>query len=215
MSYAEINRVWADYDVRRSGVMGMVVHFSFVIRGAVPSRDTFTLMGWFIYTSGRPVQGAHSDFMDASGNACLGEDLTVPYAASQFDDFEIFFPYDALGVRYKGEHTLAMNMGIFANGNIVLRRERIFSFIYTAGESAPAIPETSGPDRPYQGSPDSPVYYALFDIPRNASQDVSRESLLAECNKYRNQVNNPDIERRQTAERMLALVSQARREMLK
>lgn len=216
MAYAEIGRVWADFDVVRSGMQGMVVHFSLTIRDSVPSRDTFSIVGWIVHTNGTPVRGAHEDYTDVRGNACLGEDFTVPYQDTQYDDFDIFFPYDALGVTSSGKHTLAMNLGIFANGNIILRRERILSFLYTIEEPVHSIPEKSGPDRPSRPTnSDSPDYYALFNIPHNASQEVIRKTLLAEYNKYRNQVNNPDIERRQNAERMLALVSQARRELLK
>ncbi|MDI9485950.1 MAG: J domain-containing protein [Bacillota bacterium] len=218
MAYAELGGVRAEYDVVRSGVKGMVVHFSFIIRGARPGSDQFTIMGWFIHNnSGRPVPGVLADFSDARGNACIGEDFTVPYQDSQYDDFDIFMPYDALGIRSAGTHTLAMNMGIFANGTIVLRRERVLSFVYTIDEPLEAIPETSGPSRTYNEAPsqDGPDYFALFNIPRNASQETIRKTLLAEYNKYRNQVNNPDIERRQTAERMLALISQARRDLLK
>jgi len=48
LAYAELGGVRAEYDVVRSGVKGMVVHFSFIIRGARPGSDQFTIMGWFI-----------------------------------------------------------------------------------------------------------------------------------------------------------------------
>jgi len=214
---ARLHRVWADYDVVRSGQKGMVIHFNFVIGGAIPNSQVFTLMGWFIFNDGRPVPGVLEEYADARGNACIGEDFTVPYAASQYDDFDIFLPYDALGISSPGRHTLCMNMGIFADGRIIMRRERVLSFLFTVEDPAVPIPENTGPSRPHRdsGSSDRMDYYTLFNIPRGASQEVIRRILLEEYNKYRNQLNNPDIERRQNAERMLALISQARRELLK
>lgn len=58
-------------------------------------------------------------------------------------------------------------------------------------------------------------YYSILGLPHDASQDEIKDKISEEFKKWRTRVNSPDLKKRYEAEQMMAIISKAKRKLIK
>lgn len=227
MTTARIHRVWGRHDAVAGGRRGLAIHCSVSIRDYHPSTFSpqVTIIYWFYYANGTPIQGALRDYTDAKGFACVSEDFTPPYVNSQNDDFTVFMPYEGFRLGLRQVPNGYCNVGVYLGQQLLDRQKAVLTFPLPVSSRqrspeerprprpspgpSPRRPEASPRPR-QQRSRDSSIWGQL-EIPESASNERKKRMLMEKYNTYRARVNHPDLEKRQEAERMLELISRANR----
>lgn len=91
---AIIQDVWVDYDQTRFQKLGMVIHVKFNITGMKSREGRAT--AYFSYRSGEDLKDTNGEFNTTAGTVSAGESFTPGYDVTQYDNLEIFMPYDEL-----------------------------------------------------------------------------------------------------------------------
>ena len=223
MTTARIHRVWGRHDAVVGGRRGLEIHCSVTIMNYQPSLSSpnVTIIYWFYYANGAPIQGALYDYTDARGFACVSQDFRPPYANSQNDDFTVFMPYEAFKLGLRQVPNGYCNVGVYVGNQLIDRQKAVLTFpLPVSGRQhspeerprprpspSPRRPEAS--PRPRQQQARDGGIWDQLGIPGSASKERKKRMLMEKYNTYRARVNHPDLEKRQEAERMLELISRA------
>ncbi|HON41583.1 MAG TPA: J domain-containing protein [Bacillota bacterium] len=236
MAKGAIHRVWADYDATYGGRRGIMIHASMAVteRRSAQSEQVL-LIYWFYYTDGKPVPGASGEFTDSGGNACVYEGVDTPYPSTEYDDFSVFVPYEALSHQGSGSFSAYANAALFEGNSVIAWAPRVLSFTLTIrdvhgpqphGQPRPkSTPKTTtattpntggsgGGGRSFDSQTPAQRYRQMFGIPPGASPAQIKQILDREYQKYRARVNSPDLSARQEADRMIMEIGKARRVLL-
>jgi hypothetical protein len=91
---AIIQDIHVDYDQTRFEKKGMVIHVKFSISGMknVECRAT----AYFSQRTGEPLQDKNGAYTTTDGQVSVGESFTPGYDVTQYDDLQLFMPYDEL-----------------------------------------------------------------------------------------------------------------------
>ncbi len=93
-SSARINDIWVDYDVVQLGLDGMLIHVSFEIDGL---ENVPCAIGAYFYTeAGERLNDQNGEYASEGNQVIAYQNFTPVYPSAQFDDFELFLPYDEL-----------------------------------------------------------------------------------------------------------------------
>lgn len=91
---AKIQNIYVDYDQTRFEKKGMVIHINFNITGMhnVECRAT----AYFAQRAGKALQDTNDEYNTIDGQVSTGESFTPGYEITQYDDLQLFMPYDEL-----------------------------------------------------------------------------------------------------------------------
>ncbi len=206
MAKGAIHRVWADYDATYGGRRGIMIHASMAVteRRSAQSEQVL-LIYWFYYTDGKPVPGASGEFTDSGGNACVYEGVDTPYPSTEYDDFSVFVPYEALSHQGSGSFSAYANAALFEGNSVIAWAPRVLSFTLTIQDVHEHEKRSQTPAQRYR---------QMFGIPPGASPAQIKQILDREYQKYRARVNSPDLSARQEADRMIVEIGKARQALL-
>lgn len=91
---ATIQDIWVTYDQTRFQKVGMVIHVKFSVSGMKDRESRAT--AYFRQRTGEPLLDQNGAFNTTDGKVSAGESFTPGYEVTQYDNLEIFMPYDEL-----------------------------------------------------------------------------------------------------------------------
>lgn len=91
---ASIQDVHVDYDVTRFEKKGMVIHVKFSITGMKNQEGRAT--AYFARQDGEALKDKNGQYNTTDGQVSTGESFTPGYEVTQYDNLELFIPYDEL-----------------------------------------------------------------------------------------------------------------------
>ena len=107
---ATIQDVRVEYDQTRFEKLGMVIHVSFNVTGMQEREGRVT--AYFAQRSGETLQDKNGEYNTVDGQVSAGASFTPGYAVTQYDDLEIFMPYDELELG-AGDYALKFHVEIW------------------------------------------------------------------------------------------------------
>lgn len=93
-SAGRINNIWVDYDVVQLGRTGLLIHVEFQVDGL---ENVPCAIGAYFYTeAGERLNDQNGEYASEGNQVISYQNFTPVYPSAQFDDFELFLPYDEL-----------------------------------------------------------------------------------------------------------------------
>ncbi len=107
---AKIQDIWVDHNVTRFQRVGMLIHIKFNVSGMKDQEGRAT--AYFYQRDGGALQSADNTFNTSDGKVAAGESFTPGYDPAQYDDLQIFMPYDELELG-AGKHELKFYIALW------------------------------------------------------------------------------------------------------
>lgn len=102
--------IHVEYDVTRFERKGMLIHIKFVVTGLVGVQCK--AVAYFYERTGEALKDTDGTFTTVDGSVSASDVFTPGYESTVYDDFQVFIPYDELGVG-EGTHNLKFNVLLF------------------------------------------------------------------------------------------------------
>jgi hypothetical protein len=111
------DRVWVDYNVTENGRKGMRIHVKFSVKNLKDVKSYVAV--YFQKKDGTNLTTNNPDFRSQKGNLALFYSIKPAYDETDYNDVQLFMPYDELNLS-KGRHDLKMDVDlIYENGDII------------------------------------------------------------------------------------------------
>lgn len=120
---ANFDRVWADHNIERNGQKGLVLYAHMQVRGML-GREIEVVAFFEHEGTGRHIQSIHG------GNAIAWDRVTPSYESSNWDDFELFFPYSDFSLP-SGRTSIEFYYVVRVSGGASIGRSERASFTLT------------------------------------------------------------------------------------
>jgi len=124
---ATIKKIWAEYDIYKSGDKGMNIHVNFSVSGMLKQQGDCVV--WFYNSDETQLKDKNGSYSTTKGNVCTSEYYKPSYESSNYSDFDIFMPYDELHLG-SGSYSLKFKVGIFDNNNKQIATSEYYDFTY-------------------------------------------------------------------------------------
>jgi len=98
---AEIKSVWTNYDARRGGRDGMLIHTQFTTAN-LETEELSAIASVYYDGTQRPVESAEEAFCATDGTLCVSDFLRPRYRNGLYQDFRLFLPLDAFRIHGSG-----------------------------------------------------------------------------------------------------------------
>ncbi|HNQ16154.1 MAG TPA: zinc ribbon domain-containing protein [Pyrinomonadaceae bacterium] len=124
---ASIGKIWADFDVKEGGRLGMRVHTQFTVynlRG-----DDLYLALYFQKEDGTPLKTSNRKFASTAGEVAVFESLKPGFDEALYEDVDLFMPYDELKLS-KGNYDLRIDASVIYKGGGLVDHLDYFQFQY-------------------------------------------------------------------------------------
>ena len=131
---------WVDFDVYEEGKKGMRIHAKFNINNLKGKKCR--AVGWFYYNNGSKLEDTNGEYNTSDGQVSVGQDFTPLYTNTDFNDLEIFMPYEELHL-LSGSHKLKFKIGLFENGENGFKQIGNSSDFYYFDYDAYSAPEAT------------------------------------------------------------------------
>lgn len=114
---ADFDRIWVDYNVMEKGRKGMRIHVKFSVKNL---KDTAGYVAvYFQKKDGASLTTDNPDFRSQNGNLALFYSIKPAYDNAEYDDVQLFMPYDEFNLK-RGRHDLKMDVDlIYENGEMI------------------------------------------------------------------------------------------------
>lgn len=111
------DRVWVDYNVTEKNRKGMRIHVKFSVKNLKDVKSYVAV--YFQKKDGTNLKTSDPDFRSENGNLALFYSIKPAYEETDYNDVQLFMPYDELNLS-KGRHDLKMDVDlIYENGDII------------------------------------------------------------------------------------------------
>ena len=123
--------VWAEHNVYDEyGNMGMRIHAQFSVQNM--EGKPCSAIAYFYDEYGDHLPDRNDNYNDMDGDIALGVDFTPPYSSTQYDDFQLFFPYAELDLEGNGLWEVQFVLQLVDNDkNEEITSSSAVSFTYT------------------------------------------------------------------------------------
>ncbi len=111
---ATIQDVTVDYDVTRFEKKGLLIHVKFNVSGMKNKVGRAT--AYFNYQDGSPLKDRNGAFATTNGNVAVDQPFTPGYDVTQYDNLELFLPYDELELD-SGAYNLKFHVEIWESAH--------------------------------------------------------------------------------------------------
>lgn len=99
------------HNVTVDGEKGMRVHAKFLVRYGLGVHCR--LIAYFFNEDNSPILANDRDYRDAEGGVSAHTDFTPGYDPAQYNDLQIFIPYEALNLGESGEYNLKFYLALY------------------------------------------------------------------------------------------------------
>lgn len=114
---AKVVRVWADYNVKESGVLGMRVHVNFEVTGLKGVDSLVT--GRIQKSNGDFLMNSTSNYSNDAGQFLTSFSMKPGFDTTVYKDADLFLPYDEIKIS-KGVWTLKVDIDLnYADGEVI------------------------------------------------------------------------------------------------
>lgn len=138
---ATFERVWVDYDITRDSRKGMLVHVKFKV---FEMKDTDCLLAiYFQDENGKPLPDKNKSFYTTKGKVAVFKKLKPGFASTNYDDLQIFMPYDELDLG-DGSYSLKMDIDLVYNDGELIKHLTIYNFNYRQNYNTPGSKKPTG-----------------------------------------------------------------------
>lgn len=120
--------IWVDYDVRRDGKLGMVVHAKMTVRN-MKDRNAY-LQVLFAKQDGTILYGRTAKYKSPTGQTAAYRIIKPIYASARFNDVSVFIPYSEFNLPV-GKHSIRLHADLVYTDYSQLGHLGYKSFVYT------------------------------------------------------------------------------------
>lgn len=139
---AQLQKIWIDYNVTEKGVRGMRIHTAFKVF-AMKGVSGY-LQFRFETRAGKALMDNNGAFDHEDGSVAAFRAIKPGYEPTQYDDLDVFMPYDELDLS-PGKYELRMDVDvIYENGDLIQHLE-FYNFDYTQPGKTSTVNNSSSP----------------------------------------------------------------------
>lgn len=124
---ATLSKIWADYNVREDGRLGMKVHTRFTVYNLKGTELYLAL--YFQKDDGTPLETSNTKFSSESGQTAVFESLKPGFDEAYYEDIDLFMPYDEFNLT-KGKYKLKIDADVIYKGGGRLDHLDYYEFEY-------------------------------------------------------------------------------------
>ena len=125
---ADISNVQIDHNYERNGKKGLLIHTHFNVEGMKGKKVDCT--AYFFDSSKKNLLTEYSGYRTTTGKACTWNYGDVTYDNSEWKDFKLFMPYEALNLT-PGTHQYYCSVYIIDDDNVILTKSDYYGFTGT------------------------------------------------------------------------------------
>jgi hypothetical protein len=127
---ATVERVWVDYNVRREGRDGMLIHVKFTVNN-MKGVDSYMAV-LFQRKNGTKLTTTNSSYASKEGQVAVYRSMMPGFDKTVYQDLDVFIPYDELRLG-TGVYDLQMDIDLlYKDGNLV-QHLAFHDFVYRNG----------------------------------------------------------------------------------
>jgi hypothetical protein len=128
---ASFSKMWVDYDVWDNGVKGMRLHFKFTVYSMKGIDGDVAI--FFKDEAGNRLKDKNKNYYSSGGDVALYIDIKPGYDAADYDDLQVFMPYNELDIDAAGKYNLTMETKLIYASGTTIQNLTNYSFEYTKG----------------------------------------------------------------------------------
>lgn len=134
---ATFDKIWIDYDVTEDGVRGMRIHLKFTTYG-MKDMDAYAAI-YFMYDDERGgyIKDKNQKIRSSDGNVALYKALKPAYDPSEYNDLQLFMPYEEFDLS-AGVYNLAMDVQVIYQKGGTISKLTNYKFKFTQPETTTA-----------------------------------------------------------------------------
>lgn len=138
---ATFDRIWVDYDVTEGNQKGMRIHVKFTV---YEMKNTDCLLGiYFQDANGNPLKDRNKKFYTTQGNVAVFRDLKPGYATTDYNDLQVFMPYNELDLG-DGSFDLKMDVDLIYEDGELIQHLTFYNFNYRQNYNTPQNRKPTG-----------------------------------------------------------------------
>ena len=117
--------MWADFNVRENGKLGMRVHISFTAKNM---KDVDSYLALYLQKDdGTPIYGTDTGFRAKTGQVAAFKLLRPAYDPAKYTDLQVFIPYSAFGLA-RGKYKLQLNANLIYKTDGLIAQLNVYDF---------------------------------------------------------------------------------------
>jgi hypothetical protein len=127
---ATFDKIWVDYDITEDGVKGMRIHLKFSAYG-MKDMDAYVAV-YFEYNDevGGYVKDKNQKYNSTEGDAALYKSIRPAYDPSDYNDLQLFMPYNELDLE-PGEYDISMDIKVIYKAGGAISQLTKYNFEYS------------------------------------------------------------------------------------
>lgn len=112
-------RMWVDYNIKEAGQDGMRLHVKFTAHN-LKSSECQLRVRFYYDDEETQLKDKNKKYYTVGGDVALFRDVKPGYNPAEYEDFQLFMPYDELDLAY-GEYNLKMDVDLIykADGEVI------------------------------------------------------------------------------------------------
>lgn len=127
---ATVERVWVDYNTRRDGRDGMLIHVKFTVNN-LRGVDSY-LAVLFQRKNGTKLTTTNSAYSSKEGQVAVYRSMKPGFDKTVYQDLDVFMPYDELRLG-KGIYDLQMDIDLLYQDGTRIQHLSFYDFVYRNG----------------------------------------------------------------------------------
>ena len=138
-------RMWVDYNIKEAGQDGMRLHVKFTAHNLKASECQLRIR-FFYDDEETQLKDKNKRYYTVGGDVALFRDVKPGYNPAEYDDFQLFMPYDELDLAY-GEYNLKMDVDLIykADGEVI---QHMTWYPFTYSKKPPSTTTTTTTTKP-------------------------------------------------------------------
>jgi len=122
--WAQIEKVWVNYNVYQNNRKGMRIHVKFRIYNC--QYVDGNCVAWFYFSNGTALRDYDNNYHSYDGQVSVGTNICPSYESTIFNDLELFIPIDQLHLAAGQKHECMFKVGVFAGSTQLATSDPVY-----------------------------------------------------------------------------------------
>ncbi|MGQ0739015.1 MAG: hypothetical protein ACT4OJ_08170 [Bacteroidota bacterium] len=127
---AVYDSMWINYDAMENNQEGMMLHFKFTVYDMKDLEASVAVYFLQDNTAGTVLKDKNQKYTSSGGNVAVYKDIFPGYATTNYNDLQVFMPYDELDLG-PGKHYLLMDVKLIYRKGGLISNFTYYGFRYT------------------------------------------------------------------------------------